>query len=739
MSLRTRINGFTAWVNLRLTPYNQLLSNVLMDLLTGTHMKYLLESFTGSHLKGLENMDGLTDQQKQTRIDWVVAELKKKNVIADDVFVDTRLFAMRSADHVFNLLWRLISHDIWFVWERAEYLQVDDLDVLTQVPFKWTPEPPPKKKKHKNKSKKSLLSGFGPPVSEGAEDKSEKSEEALSIMSCQWSTSISLDMTICDDAYDDDNDHIAADDDEAVLEIPTSSFASNNDEIDIIIISDDDDDGNDGNTIDNDEDFSEYSYEGHIISLEDTSDGTESMNLPETPDVSISIYVTDSENDYNDLSELTTDNECDKDTGKLCDVLNSSKQWKLENISEISFVTSDNESTIPYNDVDLPIDNDNQANGEHDDKYDVVDDDAEYEKELVSIYIVPLNDTDENSDARQTISRASPWPEEEFDSAPDEFATVLNSSSRIDDNVTMSNGDTIGLGDVNDDEDFLDTQRIESSAIDESKFFYDIDAVAYANRSFYMINDSNLEDEQSKLIFDKKFETMPYKDLDRKTPTFNIETRLKKTSGKEHKAIKRSSISSKGSASNSSRNMSEEVDHKFRTNSSKSRYSCKSRTGNSSKGGNSTPKYTKGSNSHNMKYKKKDGKVMSGSTKETPCEKHSKGDNLTKFMSKGSNSPSTRLLTPFISNKRMGQYGAYYESNVLKYIDVQPQHNNDNDEKWIMFPNAEYMKGFKKKTRNYEDYPTPDECVLEMVNYQLKKHFASTRHPSSVNWYTGFD
>ncbi|XP_060562778.1 uncharacterized protein LOC132722318 isoform X4 [Ruditapes philippinarum] len=178
MSLRTKINGFTAWVNLRLTPYNQLLNNVLMDLLTGTHMKYLLESFTGSHLKGLENLDGLTDQQKQTRIDWVVEELKKKNVIAEDVFVDTRLFAMRSADHVFNLLWRLISHDIWFVWERAEFLQVDDPDILTQVHFTWTPEPPPKKKKSKSKQKKSLLSGFGASIT--TDEKPEKPDDTKS-------------------------------------------------------------------------------------------------------------------------------------------------------------------------------------------------------------------------------------------------------------------------------------------------------------------------------------------------------------------------------------------------------------------------------------------------------------------------------------------------------------------------------------------------------------------------------
>ncbi|KAJ8299222.1 hypothetical protein KUTeg_023282 [Tegillarca granosa] len=158
MSLRTKIKGFTAWVNMRLMPYNHLLSNVLMDILSGTHMKFLVESLTGRDIKRLESFDGLSQQQKQTRVEWIVEELKKCNLVPDDVAVDTRLFVMRSADHVFDLLWRLISHDIWFVWERAEYLQHDDEDVLTQVPFKWTPEPPPKKKKRKKSPKKSLLS-----------------------------------------------------------------------------------------------------------------------------------------------------------------------------------------------------------------------------------------------------------------------------------------------------------------------------------------------------------------------------------------------------------------------------------------------------------------------------------------------------------------------------------------------------------------------------------------------------
>ncbi|KAK7098620.1 uncharacterized protein [Littorina saxatilis] len=160
MSMRTRIRGLTAWVNLRLMPYNQLMNNVLMDLLSGTSMKYLVESITGRDLRRLESMDGLSQQQLQTRVDWVVEELMKCSVLPSDTHVDARMFAMRSADHVFDLMWRLISHDIWFTWERLEYLQHEDMDVISQVMFKWTPDPPPKKKK-KSKAKKSMLSGFG--------------------------------------------------------------------------------------------------------------------------------------------------------------------------------------------------------------------------------------------------------------------------------------------------------------------------------------------------------------------------------------------------------------------------------------------------------------------------------------------------------------------------------------------------------------------------------------------------
>lgn len=42
------------------------------------------------------------------------------------------------------------------------------------------------------------------------------------------------------------------------------------------------------------------------------------------------------------------------------------------------------------------------------------------------------------------------------------------------------------------------------------------------------------------------------------------------------------------------------------------------------------------------------------------------------------------------------------------------------DENWIKFPRADFMKNFKKKKLDPGRYPTPDQCILEMVNTQLK-------------------
>jgi len=33
-------------------------------------------------------------------------------------------------------LWRLVEHDIWFLWERIDFLLQDDVKALLEVPLK---------------------------------------------------------------------------------------------------------------------------------------------------------------------------------------------------------------------------------------------------------------------------------------------------------------------------------------------------------------------------------------------------------------------------------------------------------------------------------------------------------------------------------------------------------------------------------------------------------------------------
>ena len=58
MSLRTRVNGFTAWINLRMRDFDISLGDVMLDLMSGTNMKVLVESMTGKEMTTVQTFDG---------------------------------------------------------------------------------------------------------------------------------------------------------------------------------------------------------------------------------------------------------------------------------------------------------------------------------------------------------------------------------------------------------------------------------------------------------------------------------------------------------------------------------------------------------------------------------------------------------------------------------------------------------------------------------------------------------
>ncbi|XP_040197534.1 uncharacterized protein LOC120930413 [Rana temporaria] len=158
MSTQTRINGFTAWMNVRLLEVNGRVDNVLRDLFQGTSMKLLLESFTGKPLKRFESLDGLTQQQIITRVEWFVEEMKKHDILPQSVNINCRSIALRNKDHLLDLLWKIISRDLQFTWERSSQMMHSDDKVVCSVPFKWTPETqPPEKNKSGSRPVFSLL------------------------------------------------------------------------------------------------------------------------------------------------------------------------------------------------------------------------------------------------------------------------------------------------------------------------------------------------------------------------------------------------------------------------------------------------------------------------------------------------------------------------------------------------------------------------------------------------------
>ena len=58
LTLRSKVHGFTSWANMRISTYDHSMNNVLMEILTGTNMKYLIQSYTGQKNDKFLSFDG---------------------------------------------------------------------------------------------------------------------------------------------------------------------------------------------------------------------------------------------------------------------------------------------------------------------------------------------------------------------------------------------------------------------------------------------------------------------------------------------------------------------------------------------------------------------------------------------------------------------------------------------------------------------------------------------------------
>ncbi|EDV28638.1 uncharacterized protein TRIADDRAFT_51756 [Trichoplax adhaerens] len=137
--LRCRLNGFSAWINVRLQPYEHQINNALTDLMKGTNLHTFLLSLTGRKPRKIKSFEN--------------------EIVPDDTVVDCNLFVRKSAEQIFDLLWMIVSQDIWFLWQQMDFLRSNDPRKLTVTPLSWTPpEPPPPRPQSARKI--SLLQGF---------------------------------------------------------------------------------------------------------------------------------------------------------------------------------------------------------------------------------------------------------------------------------------------------------------------------------------------------------------------------------------------------------------------------------------------------------------------------------------------------------------------------------------------------------------------------------------------------
>ncbi|XP_046854062.1 uncharacterized protein LOC124447210 [Xenia sp. Carnegie-2017] len=69
----------------------------------------------------------------------MLKELQETKIISSSFKLDAQMFSMRSSRQVFELLWCLVCHDIWFVWSKSNDLQQTKARRILGTAFSWVP------------------------------------------------------------------------------------------------------------------------------------------------------------------------------------------------------------------------------------------------------------------------------------------------------------------------------------------------------------------------------------------------------------------------------------------------------------------------------------------------------------------------------------------------------------------------------------------------------------------------
>ncbi|KAL5259914.1 hypothetical protein ACHWQZ_G010136 [Mnemiopsis leidyi] len=142
MQQYTRTNCFGFWVNIRLHSYGTKTTNIFKDLFRGYTLKHLAESFLGREMKKVQSCDELTDQQKKTRIEWIIAELQDHDVLPYNYVYDRDRLVIGDQEEISWFLWNLVRYDIRETWDTTRQYYANESKMLNES-YSWIPVPRP--------------------------------------------------------------------------------------------------------------------------------------------------------------------------------------------------------------------------------------------------------------------------------------------------------------------------------------------------------------------------------------------------------------------------------------------------------------------------------------------------------------------------------------------------------------------------------------------------------------------
>eukprot|EP00116_Pleurobrachia_bachei_P011164 sb/3471426/ len=140
MQQATRIRCFDFWLNIRLAPYGFSTKNIYKDLFKGFTLKYLTESFLGREMKKVQSCDDLTDQQKKTRVEWIIAELQDYDILPYNYVYDRDRLVIGDPEEISWFLWNLVQYDVRETWDITRQMIENESQMLNQS-YSWITSP----------------------------------------------------------------------------------------------------------------------------------------------------------------------------------------------------------------------------------------------------------------------------------------------------------------------------------------------------------------------------------------------------------------------------------------------------------------------------------------------------------------------------------------------------------------------------------------------------------------------